>query len=141
MTVQVIPQDEGALHQQLQLHQVSQPVEAQQVLLWFSAEKSYPECPELRKQHRDPSTEASTGAVLLDVKVLKCRDFRCDGVHVFQSYGHTQRQPGHAGGDGGRVGGERVPTDDGECLQLLEGTQPGGEAALDALSDVPVADS
>ena len=39
VTVQVVSQDEGALHQQLQLHQVPQPVEAQQVFLWFSAEK------------------------------------------------------------------------------------------------------
>lgn len=39
VTVQVVPQDEGALHQQLQPHQVSQPVEAQQVFLWFSTEK------------------------------------------------------------------------------------------------------
>ena len=39
VTVQVVPQDERALHQQLQLHQVTQPVEAQQVFLRFSTEK------------------------------------------------------------------------------------------------------
>lgn len=39
VTVEVVSQDERALHQQLQLHQVSQPVEAQQVFLWFSTEK------------------------------------------------------------------------------------------------------
>lgn len=39
VAVQVIPQDEGALHQQLQLHQVAQLVEAQEVLLRFAPEK------------------------------------------------------------------------------------------------------
>lgn len=70
----------------------------------------YPERPELREQHGDPSAEAAAGAVLLDVEVLECRDFRGDGVHVLQSYGNTQGQPGHAGGDGGCVGSERITT-------------------------------
>lgn len=39
MTVEIISEDEGALHQQLQLHQVPQPVEAQQVLLRLPPEE------------------------------------------------------------------------------------------------------
>lgn len=39
VTVEVISQDERALHQQLQLHQVTQPLEAQQVFLRLSTEK------------------------------------------------------------------------------------------------------
>lgn len=70
----------------------------------------YPERPELRKQHGDSSAEAAAGAVLLNVQVLECRDLRSDGVHVFQGDGHTQRQPGHAGRDGGGVGSERIAT-------------------------------
>lgn len=70
----------------------------------------YPERPELRKQHRDPSAEAAAGPVLLNVEVLQRRHFRCDGVHVFQSYGNTQRQPGHTGRNGGCVCSQRITT-------------------------------
>lgn len=38
--IEVISEDERTLHNQLQPHQVSQLVEAQQVFLWFPAEKS-----------------------------------------------------------------------------------------------------
>lgn len=40
MAVQVIPQDEGAFNQELQLHQVSQFVETEEIFLWLPAEKS-----------------------------------------------------------------------------------------------------
>lgn len=70
----------------------------------------YPERPELREQHGDSSAEAAAGSVLLDVQVLQARDLGSDGVHVFESDGHTQRQPVHAGRDGRRVDGEGVST-------------------------------
>ena len=40
MAVEVIPEDEGALHQQLQPHKVPESVEAQQVFLWLPAKKA-----------------------------------------------------------------------------------------------------
>lgn len=70
----------------------------------------YPECLELRKQHRDPSAETAAGAVLFNVKVLQSWDFRRNRVHVFQCYGYSQRQPGHTGWDGGGIGSERIST-------------------------------
>lgn len=69
-----------------------------------------PERSEMGEEHGDAAAEAAARAVLLDVKVLKSWNFGCDGVQVFQCYGHTQRQPGHSGGDGGRVNSERVPS-------------------------------
>lgn len=61
VTVQVVPQDERALHQQLQLHQVTQPVEAQQVFLRFSTEK--------------PEGQKTTGG-----RLLSYGHFKADGA-------------------------------------------------------------
>ncbi len=87
-----------------------------ETVCWFDSclcnfkSSPYPQRPELREQHGDPPAEAAAGAVLLDVQVLERRDLRRDGVHVFEGYGDTQHQPGHAGRDGGRVGGQRIST-------------------------------
>lgn len=67
VTVQVVPQDERALHQQLQLHQVTQPVEAQQVFLRFSTEK--------------PEGQKTTGG-----RLLSYGHFKADGAHFKKAW-------------------------------------------------------